>query len=107
MPTNSPEYAKEYYEKNRAAVRESQVWTRLKCRYGITKEEYEALSDSQNHLCAICDKPCKTGQRLVVDHNHETGKNRGLLCKSCNLHLGVLEKELWRQKAEAYLDEWN
>lgn len=105
-PERAKEHAKKCYEKNKDKIREEQVWARLKSRYGISKEEYEELVAAQNGVCAICANPCKTGQRLVVDHNHTTGKNRGLLCKSCNLHLGVLEKELWREKAEAYLEEW-
>jgi Recombination endonuclease VII. len=97
---------REHYRENHDEIREKQVWARLMTRYGITQEEYEAKHDEQNGLCAICHKPCKTGQRLVVDHNHETGENRGLLCKSCNLHLGVLEKQLWVERATAYLEEW-
>lgn len=97
---------KEYYEAHKAEQRENQIWQRLKLRYNITKEEYEAKWDEQDGLCGICGKACKTGQRLVVDHNHETGENRGLLCKACNLHLGVLEKQIWVQKATAYLEEW-
>ena len=96
----------QYYQDNKDEIREKQIWARLKCRYGITQEEYEAKELEQNSLCAICGKACKTGQRLVVDHNHETGENRGLLCKACNLHLGVLEKQLWVEKAKAYLEEW-
>ena len=54
--------------------------------YGITKSEYEAVWDSQKGLCAIChESPAK---RLVVDHCHETGRVRELLCGHCNSALG-------------------
>lgn len=43
---------------------------------------------SQSSLCAICGQTCSTGQRLCVDHDHATGKMRGLLCRKCNSGLG-------------------
>lgn len=60
---------------------------RLRKRYGITPEDYEYLMSQQKGLCAICQQ---TGLKLVVDHNHVTGKVRGLLCRNCNLALGNL-----------------
>lgn len=59
--------------------------------YGITVAEYEALLEKQNGLCAICHKPPTgkhNGARLNVDHDHETGRIRGLLCYHCNNGLG-------------------
>ena len=52
--------------------------------YGITQKEYELLLSKQGGLCAICRKPNK----LNIDHDHETGKVRGLLCSTCNMMLG-------------------
>jgi len=92
------------YQRHHGKRRESQVWARLEQRYGITREEYEALLDKQGGVCAICGNGCKTGQRLAVDHCHETGRVRGLLCKSCNLHIGILERHEWVAKAQEYLD---
>ena len=61
----------------------------LKNKYNITPEQYEALLVSQDYKCAICrtDKPGGRG-RFHVDHDHETGQVRGLLCYSCNTSLG-------------------
>jgi len=56
-------------------------------RYGITPAQYEALYAAQNGQCAICDEP---HARLHIDHHHGTGDVRGLLCKKCNLALGLL-----------------
>jgi hypothetical protein len=58
--------------------------------YGITKEEYDILNTKQGGLCAICgtDKPGRNHQTLYIDHDHSTGKVRGLLCCDCNLLLG-------------------
>jgi hypothetical protein len=68
-------------------------------KYGITVDEYESMHDAQNGLCAICKKPeTKTNQygkiRLAVDHCHESGKNRGLLCMNCNRALGLVGEDL-------------
>lgn len=61
----------------------------LKLKYGITIEEYEKIFDSQNGVCDICKKPDPRGRRLSVDHNHNTGKIRSLLCGNCNSMLGM------------------
>jgi len=63
-------------------------------RFGITVDEYHALLIKQNHVCAICGNPCSTRRWLSVDHDHETGKVRGLLCAKCNTGLGLLGDNL-------------
>lgn len=66
----------------------------LKKKYGITLKEYNIIFINQNGLCKICLKPDVTKRRstvdgnLVVDHDHITGKVRGLLCHNCNVALG-------------------
>ena len=62
----------------------------LKSRYGITLEEYEAMLTEQGGVCAICGLPenDRYKRRLSVDHDHETGAIRGLLCHMCNTGLG-------------------
>ena len=62
--------------------------------YGICEDEYQAMFEAQGGKCAICGE-IETGmtkgvlrQNLTVDHDHETGKIRGLLCMACNLALG-------------------
>ncbi len=57
-------------------------------RHGITVEEYDRMLMSQRGVCAICFDHCRTGKRLAVDHCHETGRIRGLLCLDCNQTLG-------------------
>lgn len=61
---------------------------RFKSRYGITPQQYDEVLDSQNGVCKVCDRPCPTGERLTVDHDHLTGAVRGLLCRNCNAGLG-------------------
>lgn len=65
--------------------------------YGLTPEDYEAMLAAQNGGCAICGGPNTRRQRGVVDrmhidHDHSTGRVRGLLCNNCNLVLGRVEK---------------
>jgi hypothetical protein len=59
-------------------------------RYGITLENYEAMLEAQDGGCYICGNP-PNAKRLHVDHCHETGAVRGLLCAGCNRTLGWLE----------------
>jgi len=62
--------------------------------YGLSIAQYNAMLLAQGGRCAICgtDKPKGNGKRLQVDHNHETGKVRALLCLKCNTSLGWLER---------------
>jgi hypothetical protein len=66
--------------------------THLKTKYGITPEQYDEMLEAQGGGCAICGKPPgKTA--LHVDHCHETGRVRGLLCFSCNAGLGQFKHD--------------
>ena len=59
-------------------------------KFGMTVEEYDLMVEDQDAKCAICGLPSE-GKALAVDHNHETGEVRGLLCGPCNMALGQLE----------------
>jgi len=71
----------------------------------ITEEEYTQLLEAQDNSCAICGfKPQKHEKQLCVDHDHSTGKVRGLLCSSCNLGIGNFYDNSTRlRKAANYL----
>lgn len=58
-------------------------------KYGITEQRYNEMLDAQGGVCAICERPPK-GRPLTVDHCHDTGVIRGLLCGCCNSALGLL-----------------
>lgn len=79
---------------------------RLKA-YGLTEKAYAALLAAQCGECAICRAPCaqfKRGEPLHVDHDHETGQVRGLLCSPCNLTLGHFNDDPERlERAAEYL----
>lgn len=80
---------------------------KLERQYGITLEQYDQMFEQQNGVCAICGQIDITGRRLAVDHNHETGKIRSLLCAICNTRLSVLENKTWRPLAEKYLHDYS
>jgi hypothetical protein len=65
----------------------------LKTRLGLSLAEYAEMSAWQGHRCAICGRPqpAEPGvadKSLAVDHDHETGRIRGLLCMNCNVGIG-------------------
>lgn len=86
--------------------------TRLAEKYGLTVEAYEEIWLTQEGVCAICRKAETSSsygrvRNLCVDHDHETGLVRGLLCSGCNVLVGYYErlladKEL-SQKVSDYL----
>ena len=80
-------------EKVKAQIRstpsyESQRNYMYKTRYGITLGTYNTLLEEQRGACAICRKV--VDYLLHVDHCHESGEVRGLLCASCNSYLGKI-----------------
>jgi hypothetical protein len=93
---------KAYALENKARVRGDN----LKARYGITREEYDRMFAEQNGVCKICKEPeFHMGRLLSVDHCHETGKVRGLLCNSCNRGIGLFVDDPERlRKAATYLE---
>ena len=76
----------------------------LRDRFGITAEYYWKLWNEQKGLCKICGKPQCVGTKLDVDHDHFTGKVRGLLCRHCNAGIGLLKDSVGLlQQALRYL----
>ena len=61
--------------------------------YGLKEQDYEQMVAEQNNLCAICGKK-EEGKVLCIDHDHATGKVRGLLCSNCNIGLGNLKEDI-------------
>ena len=67
----------------------------VKADFGITKVEYNELLEKQKGVCALCPATDSgDGRPLFVDHCHETGRVRGLLCKQCNTAIGLLGDNL-------------
>lgn len=62
--------------------------------YGLQPGQYKLLYDFQGGRCAICTRATGASRRLSVDHDHDSGKVRGLLCRPCNSLLGHLRDDL-------------
>jgi hypothetical protein len=100
--------SKAYYQANKdKVIEQSKAWREanperksyadwaghLRRNYGITIEDYERRLVEQDGKCAICGEPTSEGgERLAVDHDHETGKIRALLCRRCNSVIGFIEE---------------
>jgi len=97
-------YRKKYAEKHPQIVKNGQ----LKNRFGITLVEYNQFLHKQNNKCALCfidQQNCS--KAFAVDHNHITGKIRGLLCHPCNVGLGCFKENLLvLENAINYLKKW-
>lgn len=90
MPANSSnEYQKAWKKRNPEKVKEHSKRASLKRLYGISLETYNEMFADQEGFCAICDKHASEEKyALCVDHDHNTGVIRGLLCLNCNTALG-------------------
>lgn len=78
--------------------------TRIVKVYGLLPGEYDQLLTAQGGTCAICLRATGKARRLAVDHDHETGEVRGLLCKPCNRTILGHGGEVL-QRAVAYLGD--
>lgn len=93
---------KGYYKKDP----ETYKWRVMKNVYGMSKEDFFDLLEKQDNKCALCGKPYLGLARrdIHIDHCHETGKIRGLLCLGCNTGLGMLgDNEAGLLKALEYI----
>ncbi len=66
----------------------------LKRTYGITLEDYDKMVELQNNKCKICNKQSSIWENLSIDHCHNTGKIRGLLCSLCNSAIGKFKDDI-------------
>lgn len=87
--------AADHYQRNKDIIREKRkgrhrkTWTMQK--YGLPEEKYQEMYAAVDGRCQICNNHHKT---LCVDHDHATGKIRGLLCTRCNFGLGNLKDDV-------------
>jgi hypothetical protein len=103
-------YRLRYKERDPEGVTAEKRRRHIKRMYGVTPEWYDAMMVAQGSACAICEQP-ETVTRfgklklLAVDHDHATGKPRGLLCQGCNQGIGHLGEDIGRMEAAAqYLE---
>jgi DNA repair ATPase RecN len=97
---------KRNYEENKERnLLYSTNYNRLR-KIGITPEQYSSLLQEQKGVCAICHQTCS--RALAADHDHTTGKIRGLLCNNCNRGLGHFKDNSDNLKAAIeYLQQTN
>ncbi len=75
-------------------------------RFGLTEDSFNVIMVKQNGVCAICKNPEPAKRALAIDHNHQTGKIRGLLCTRCNQGIGCfVDQPLILEAAIKYLQE--
>lgn len=99
----------EFRAANRDKLRGEYRVANLKRLYGITTEDYAAMNEAQHGQCAICERSGSSrGRRLAVDHDHATGKIRGLICDTCNVKIISLAFDGTGLfvKALSYLSGW-
>lgn len=78
-----------YYKNNKERIKD----TKLLLSYNITTQEFRSMELDQNGVCKICERKCVSGRELSVDHDHESGDVRGLLCVNCNRAIGNLQDD--------------
>lgn len=98
-----PDYLKKWYRRNRKRMIAKNFANSLKRNYGLDFAVYIGMKKEQRNLCVICGIPHK--RKLCVDHCHETGKIRGLLCNDCNVGLSRFkELPVLLRSAAVYLE---
>lgn len=103
----------DYKKDNKKYVPEKVRVDNWKKKFGITPERYSAMLAEQGGVCAICKEPeVATDHRsglprmLAVDHDHETGDIRALLCAKCNMTLGRMREDPVRIRTLTRYAEW-
>ena len=97
----SNEYYRDYrsaHKEQRALISKDSV---SRCRYAITPEEFQSLLTKQHNACAICQEKFSEANRPYIDHDHDSGWVRGLLCRDCNFAIGLLREDIDRFQAAA------
>lgn len=90
--------------RSRAENPEYYRWQHIRRKYGLSPEEWDRLHDLQLGRCAICLLPLVETKHIHVDHEHATGRIRGLLCNRCNIAIGYARENVEvLQRAIQYL----
>lgn len=118
MQKNRSEYLKQWHQRNKevnnlrrkahyeALTPDQKKARERKNRYKLTDIEFQQKLKEQKGVYAICEGPPLKGRNLGIDHCHNTGKIRGLLCFKCNVMLAPYENTSWREKADVYLQRY-
>lgn len=99
------ERSRQYYKDNKHRELGRGTRNARKRLLGVTEEEFQYRLQLQEYRCGICTNEFKNSKDQCVDHNHITGKVRGILCRSCNLALGQFkDSKRILQDAVIYLE---
>ena len=103
------ERARKWAIDNPGRVKNNNRKWKLKNKYNISEEDYYFLLEKQHGGCAICGGlPSSNKEFFCVDHDHNTGQVRGLLCDKCNRGIGHFDDEPWIiLSAFNYIEEYN
>ena len=96
--------AREWKKANPEISKKQERKYKLKRHYKLTPLEWDKLFEAQGKVCALCkasDPGTKSGWH--TDHDHKTGRVRGILCFICNRHIGIFEHYLGREDVQSYL----
>lgn len=110
-PEKLKESQKKWMEKNPEKFK-AIIFKNMLKQYGITESDFNKIVLNQNGVCSVCGKSPgaskKNQTRLSIDHDHKTGKMRGLLCHKCNVGLGHFnDNPDLLIAALAYLKKWS
>ena len=104
------EYNREYVKTPEGAAKKRRAAAEYNARnpdyfltrnYGLKPGQYDEMVKAQGGACAICGTTDSGGRKWHVDHDHETGKVRDLLCSPCNLGIGKMQDDPARLRAAA------
>ncbi len=102
-PKKRAEYSRQWQLKNKARTKQLARQWHLLTTYNLTEEQFDAMIKNQGGVCVICGSIPKI---FAVDHNHQTGAVRKLLCRPCNAGLGQFKEDPnILRKAATYLEE--
>lgn len=95
MPYKDPEKKREYNKRWRARNKDKIKAYNYNKRYGIDDKQKDAMFKSQGRKCASCGTKSATNKKYWhLDHQHSSGKIRGILCQRCNHALGLLDDDI-------------
>lgn len=89
-PEKKRQHSLNWKKRNIDSVKEKGFAYHINKTYGLTVEQYDQIFQNQSGCCAICNK----NKKLWIDHDHNTGNVRGLLCPSCNTLVGYIETHI-------------
>ena len=104
--------ARAYSQSHKSVIKVRLRLGHLSRKYGLTPEQFRELVQKQGGRCPLCENLLRLGTdglnsfHAPVDHDHKTGKTRGILCINCNLGLGLIERSGWLEKAMKYINSF-